>query len=173
MRKPIIIYVLFLLIILPVYSQGTDYELGTSLFDRYRGVTGFFDFSDPGSVNMKVNVWGYVRFPGRYTVPVYTTVTELLSFAGGPSEAADLEDLRLYKVEEDGTQQLLKFSYHDIMWEENLVSTSKNLPPLEGGDILVVPGEPKLFFRDWLSITFSIVSTLITITLLVLNITGN
>jgi hypothetical protein len=167
---------LFLIVIIfasSQYAQNQDYELGTSLFDKYRGQTGLFDFSDPESVNMKVNVWGYVRYPGRYIVPIYTSAIELLSYAGGPTEAADLESLRIFKQNEDGTQSLVKFSYQDIMWEDELASTRRFTPQLEGGDVLVVPGEPKLFFRDWLSVSFSIISTLVTVTLLVLNITGN
>ena len=59
------------------------------------------------------------------------------------------------------------------MWEDELTSSRRFTPQLEGGDVLVVPGEPKLFFRDWLSVSFSLISTLVTVTLLILNITGN
>ena len=173
MKNFLTVSLLLLVLAIPNFAQQTDYELGTNLLDRYRGVTGFFDYSDPEAVNMKVNVWGYVRYPGKYVVPIYTSVTDLLSYAGGPTEAADLENLRLYKVGEDGTQKMLKFSFQDVMWEDQLYSRAKNLPPLEGGDILAVPGEPKLFFRDWLSVSFSLISTLVTVTLLILQITGN
>ena len=168
-------YLLFfvMLLSLTTFAQSKDYELGSNVFDRYRGVTGLFDFSDPASVNMRVNIWGYVRYPGKYIVPIYTTVTDLLSYAGGPTEAADMEKLKVLKQNEDGTETMEVFSYQDVMWEDRLERRVRQLPKLEGGDILVVPGEPKLFFRDWLSISFSIISTLVTVTLLVLNITGN
>ena len=141
--------------------------------ERYRGVTGYFDFSDPESVNMKVSVWGYVRYPGRYNIPVYTSVTDLISYAGGPTEEAELEELRLIKHLDDGKEEIEIFNYQDVMWEDELYTAYRNLPKLSGGDILVVPGEPRLFFKDWLSVTTSIVSTLITIALLILNITGD
>ncbi|MBU1101027.1 MAG: SLBB domain-containing protein [Bacteroidetes bacterium] len=173
MKNLLLLFFLVMAVYSSSYAQTKDYELGTSVFDRYRTVTGLFDYSDPESVNMRVNVWGYVRYPGRYIVPVYTTVTDLLSLAGGPSEAADLEELRVIKQDADGKERMIKFSYQDVLWEDELDVSYRNLPQLEGGDILSVPGEPKLFFRDWLSVSFSIISTLVTIALLVLNITGN
>ncbi|NWF90113.1 MAG: SLBB domain-containing protein, partial [Ignavibacteriaceae bacterium] len=75
---------IFLLIIFSPYinAQITDQELGASADYRYRA--GLYDFSDEGAVNIKVSVWGYVARPGKYIVPDYTTVSDLLSYAGGP-----------------------------------------------------------------------------------------
>lgn len=173
MKNFLLLLLAFLALNSSQFSQSRDYELGSDLSARYRGITGYFDYSDPESVNMRVNVWGYVKYPGRYIVPVYTTVTDLLSLAGGPSAAADLEELRVIKKDVEGKERMIKFSYNDVLWEDELDTQYRLLPQLEGGDILSVPGEPKLFFRDWLSVSFSIISTLVTITLLVLNITGN
>ena len=173
MKKVILVALLLTIFNEINFAQTKDYEVGSSLIDRFRGSTGFFDFSDPGSVNMKVNVWGYVRYPGKYTVPVYTTVIDLISFAGGPTDDAELEEVRLIKKDEQGKETMYVFNLNDMVRETELYKSYRSLPDLGGGDILIVPGEPRLFFRDWLSITTSVISTLVTITLLVLNITGN
>jgi protein involved in polysaccharide export with SLBB domain len=148
-----------------VKAQIKDIELGKS-----RENSGLFDFSDPGVFNIKVAVWGYVSRPGKYIVPDYTTVSDLLSYAGGPYQDAEMDDLRLYRVLENGTEEMIKFSYNDIMWESSLSSKVRVAPKLKASDILVVPGNPKLFFRDWFNIgiqVFSVVLTLVNLVILV------
>jgi hypothetical protein len=155
------------------FSQITDYELGAKLSRGQYQQSGYFDLSDPEAVNIKVAVWGFVRYPGKYLVPTYTTVTDLLSFAGGPSDAADLEDLRLYRIKEDQTQELITFDYNDVMWESELEYKFRKVPKLEAGDILVVPGEPRLYTREKVSMWLSILSAMISLAILVLNIVRN
>ena len=148
-----------------VNAQITDIELGKS-----RENSGLFDFSDPGALNIKVAVWGYVSRPGKYIVPDYTTVSDLLSYAGGPYQDAEMDDMRIYRVLENGTEEMIKFSYNDIMWESNLSSKIRLAPKLKASDILVIPGSPKLFFRDWFNIgiqVFSVVLTLVNLVILV------
>jgi len=155
------------------FSQITDYELGSSLRNRYTQQTGYFDLSDPDAVNIKIAVWGFVQYPGKYVVPTYTTVSDLLSFAGGPSDASDLEDLRLYRTKEDGTRELIKINFNDVMWEQSLGSKYRRIPNLEAGDILVVPGAPRLYTKDYINIWVTIFSALISLSILILNIVRN
>ncbi|MBN1301034.1 MAG: SLBB domain-containing protein [Melioribacteraceae bacterium] len=171
-KKNYILLILFLTASV-ICGQVKDYELGTSQSGLFNNQGGFYDYSDPLSINIKVAVWGFVRYPGRYVVPEYTTITDLFSLAGGPTDDAHLEDLRLYRTNEDKTQQLFKFSFDDLMWESSLKSIRKDVPDLQASDILVVPGSPRLYFKDWFSITLSIVSTLISLAILILNIVRN
>jgi len=159
-----------ILIYSTVSAQVKDYELGSpaNTIRNYNG--GYFDYSDPTTVNIKVSVWGFVKYPGRYTVPINSTAADLLSFAGGPTDDAHLDDLRLYKLGPDSSQSIVKFDYNDLLWEETLRTTKVVVPNLTAGDILVVPGSPRLYFKDWFSITLSVVSTLISLSILVLNI---
>lgn len=148
------------------FAQITDTELGKGSFSR----SGLYDFSDPGAINIKVAVWGYVSRPGKYVIPDYTTVSDLLSYAGGPYQDAEMDDLRIYRTLDNGKEEMIKFSYNDIMWENNLSSKIRIRPELKASDILIVPGSPKLFFRDWFNIgiqTFSVVLTIINLILLV------
>ena len=96
--RPKYYFLLFLgLLISPnIFSQITDQELGART-DDYRFRAGLYDFSDVGAVNIRVSVWGYVARPGKYIVPDYTTVSDLLSFAGGPNQNAEMDDLFYYK----------------------------------------------------------------------------
>lgn len=171
MKKTIFVFLVFILIIPNLYAQVKDYELGSSpLLNRYTQQSGYFDLSDPESVNIKVSVWGFVRYPGKYLIPIYATVTDLLSYAGGPTDAAHLDDLRIYRINEDSSQSLIKVNYNDVMYENNLDRKFKKTPTLEGGDILVVPGSPRLYTRDQISIWVSVLSALISLSILILNI---
>lgn len=165
-------YLLLLLLFatITIVGQVKDYEIGSSPLDRNYRQGGLYDYSDPSSVNMKVAVWGFMRYPGRYIVPINTTVADLLSFAGGPTDDANLEDVRLYRVLEDSSQIMMKINYNDLLWESHLERPKKFIPSMKGGDILLVPGAPRLYFKDWFSITLSVVSTLISLSILIINI---
>ncbi len=171
MKLKILSPIIFIILINILQAQVKNYELGADVLGmRYNPQGGYYNYSDPEAVNIKVAVWGWVRYPGKYTVPSYTTVSDLLSLAGGPSDAADLEDLRIYRVNEDSTQSMIKFNYNDLLYESKLQSKYRKIPKLDAGDILVVPGEPRLYFRDNFNIWMSVFSVLISLTILVLNI---
>ena len=93
---------------------------------------------------------------------------DLLSYAGGPSDDALLNDLRLYRLRDDGSQELIKFDYDDLWRGEGLYKNKREIVKLQAGDIVVVPGEPRLYFRDWFSITISTVGTLISLATLII-----
>ncbi len=159
------------LIFLPAnqtYSQD-EVQIGSGLGQFRQTQGGFFDYSDPTSVNIKVSVWGFVKFPGRYVIPVYSNVNDLLSLAGGPTEDSYLDKLSILRMAPDSSQQLVHVPYEDLLWEEDIKSLSK-APKIMAGDILVVPGEPRLYFKDYLSIGISIFSILISLSILILNI---
>lgn len=164
MKKLILLFFLFSsLFPALLFAQQGNVKLGSEMgqYRQYNG--GFYDYSDPEAVNIKVSVWGFVRFPGYYLIPSYTTPKELMSLAGGPTDAALLEDLRIYRVREDSTQTLIKFSYNDLLWEKQLSSKKDNSPSLLVGDVLVVPGEPRFYFRDTVSLVVQITTALISV----------
>jgi polysaccharide export outer membrane protein len=144
-----------------------DVQIGLGTSDLTRSYGGaYYDFSDAETVNIKVAIWGNVRNPGRYVIPVYTTIVDLISLAGGPTEAADLDDLRLYRSPQSGEQQLLKFRYDDLLESEQLIM-NRTVPKLEPSDVLLVPGAPPMYFRDWFSLTMSVVSLIMSVIVLV------
>jgi len=167
MKKIILVFAALLALSAVSFGQVKDYELGSDrLLGRSNYNGGYFNYSEPLGVNIKVAVWGFVKYPGRYFVPINTTVTDLLSLAGGPTDDAHLDQLRIYRVAEDGTNELYQFDYDDLMWEDQLRLKKRSIPDLQAGDILVVPGSQRLYLRDWISITLGIVSTLISLTTL-------
>ncbi|MCX6149817.1 MAG: SLBB domain-containing protein [Ignavibacteriales bacterium] len=161
---------LLLVIAVPSIAQTGDIKIGADMSMLRNAQGAFYDYSDPEALNIKVSVWGYVRFPGRYLVPAYINVRDLLSYAGGPTSDAFMNDMRIYRVLEDSTSVMYKFDYNDLMYSEKLTKVKEMVPDLRVGDLLVIPGEPKLYYRDYFSMTLSIVSTLISLAILVINI---
>lgn len=170
MRKLILVLSFFILNQL-LFSQTGNIKIGADPTNYRNSQGAFYDYSDPEAVNIKVSVWGFVRFPGRYLVPSYSNLKDLLSYAGGPTDDAHLNDLRLYRVAHDSTQQLIRYDYNDLLWGEGQMLQKEKKANLTVGDILLVPGEPRLYFRDYFSMTLSVVSVLISLAILILNIT--
>ena len=152
------------------YAQTDNLQIGSGLNLRQANQGALYDYSDPEAINIKVNVWGFVKFPGKYIVPEKTTVNDLISYAGGPLENADLEKLRIYRPEKDSAHMITEFNYNDLLWEKQVKKIT--LPPqLNPGDYLLVPGFDRMYFREYLTLGLSIVSTLVSIAILIINVT--
>ncbi len=171
MKKTIFGIFVLVLFSSTLFAQAKKFEIGTPYKNLTMRNGGYFDFSDPQALNIKVSVWGFVRYPGKYVIPYYSDVSDLLSYAGGPTDDAHMEDLRLYRILKDSTQIMYKFNWNDLLWEDSLHTRRANMPKLQPGDILLVPGSPRLYLKDWFSMTLSLVSVLISLTILILNIT--
>ncbi|HSP86536.1 MAG TPA: SLBB domain-containing protein [Ignavibacteriaceae bacterium] len=165
------ILILSIFFVLNLFGQE-EMQIGTSLGQFRQSQGGYYDYSDPESVNLKVSVWGFVKFPGKYIVPIYTNAFDLLSYAGGPDEDANLDDIRIFRINEDSSQSFIDLDYKDFLWNKELTSI-KEAPRIVSGDILLVPGEERLYFRDYFTLTLSILSVLISLVILIININNN
>jgi len=150
-----------------IYSQD-DIQIG-SLGARTGQGGGLFDYSNPSAINIKVQLWGYVSYPGYYIVPAGISINELISFAGGPKENASLEDIRVTKIKEGAQTKMIKYNYNDMVWGDEIQSQI-DFVRLEAGDIVVVPGEPRYFVREDIAFYLGIVTTLASLTALILSI---
>lgn len=158
----------FILFSFAAFGQE-DIQIGKSMKEMQYNRGALFDYSNPDAINIKVQVWGYVQFPGQYIVPSASTVNDLLALAGGPTQDANIEDLRIFRIGPDSSQKMIKFDYNDLLWNEDLTKKIQ-IPSIQAGDILLIPGEPRFFFKDYLGVTLSIVSTLASIAVLMITI---
>lgn len=86
------------------------------------------------AVSQIIYVTGQVRNPGKYTFPNTVNVWELLREAGGPSESASLDNVRIVKDRSRGGTTTVVNVLAAI--EGGSVD---NLPDLEAGDTVIVP----------------------------------
>ena len=169
------LYLLFFIvfIIYPVYlgAQEKDYQIGLDPNFQRQSTGGYYDYSDPNGINIKVAVWGYVKYPGRYVIPIRSDIKDLISYSGGINDNAYLDDLRIYRIDKDSTQLLLQFNFEDLWWGENW-KPDLDLSKLQAGDVLIVPGRPRLYWESYFSLILSSLGFLISIATLIL-VTAN
>lgn len=156
--KPIIS--LFLLT-LPLLAQvSTETEVNTSSkIGEIR--PGYYVLAKPFEVTMTVNVWGEIPLQGLYVVPVQTDIVQIISYAGGPREKSDLEDVLIYRAidakKSTARRTLIRVNVVDI------VEGQKQQMVLQPGDMIVIKKIPQeLTWLDIFTIT-SAISSLVTL----------
>jgi hypothetical protein len=173
--KHCIFTLLFFCISCSLFAQDGKERIGA---DELK-ITGanYYNYSDKERVNIEVNLWGYVKNPGKYLIPKGTTFLDLLTLGGGPVPDSHLEDVRIIRPKNDTLKitedQIINLNYSDYLWSEKLTPHIKSNPVLVSGDIILIPGSPRYFFRDNLTFILSISSVLISLGILVLTISRN
>jgi hypothetical protein len=117
----------------------------------------YYYVSKPGELTMQVNIWGYVRNPGRYEIPTSTDLVQLVSFAGGPSQGADMNDVhvtRFLRKESGITRQRISVDLENL---ENVELSKLTLYP---GDTIFIDNTSWTTIRD----AFTIVTTAAVVT---------
>jgi polysaccharide export outer membrane protein len=76
-------------------------------------------------------VGGEVNRPGSFPLKARTTVAQTPHAAGGVKDAADWDDVRLYRTSPQGTREVQRYSLNDF-------ESGKPAPELQAGDIVIV-----------------------------------
>ena len=160
--------ILFFVVLSTLIYAQQDIQIGSPNTNR-TSQGGLYDYSDPNAVNIKVQLWGYVKYPGYYIVPAGTSVNELISLGGGPLEDATLNEIRVVKIKEGSQTVMQKYDYDELVWEDK-ITKQINYIRLDAGDIVVVPGEPRYFVREDISFYVGLITSLASIASLVVSI---
>lgn len=171
--KYLIFSFLFLTISANLFAQNGNDRIGPEEL-KISGAN-YYNYSDKEKVNIEVNLWGYVKNPGKYLVPKGTKFIDLITLGGGPIQESKLDEIRIIRPKNDTLRitedQVITLDYNDYLWGEKINSQGKGNPVLISGDIVLVPGSPRYFFRDNLNFILAISSVLISLGILVLTIT--
>lgn len=109
-------------------------------FSRFTSGSEFMSGQEPGTVMMKVNLWGAVRKPGIHHIPVKTDLVALMSFAGGPNDNAIIDEITI-KRQQGNKQTKINVDLSQLIHGEY----NNNLT-LQPDDIIVVPAN-----EPWIS----------------------
>jgi len=154
------------------FPQLDRQEVGNDAKLNQQG--GFYNYGDRDKINIYVNVWGYVKYPGKYLIPKGSTIQDLISYSGGPNAESNLEEIILYRPKNDSLNiskdRVFKLDYNDLFWSDFISSRDKLNPELIPGDVLILKGEPRYFARDNVNFILSISAVLISIGILVVSI---
>lgn len=83
---------------------------------------------------IKVNVWGQIAKPGQYLVPSGTDLVALLSYAGGPTENAKINDVRIVRSSEENPK-IISVDIKGYME----TGDASSIPVLMPGDTVMIP----------------------------------
>jgi len=161
MRLNLFFTIILAFIFISSLSAQEDIQIGSMKYNQLYQ-SGFFDYSDPSGINIKVQLWGYVKFPGYYIVPARSSVNDLISLAGGPTADGRIEDIRIIRANADSSTTMFKYDYNALLWEDEL-GTMVKFPRLLAGDMIMVPGSPRYFVREDVSFFLSITTALASI----------
>jgi|GEM_PF-410344 len=116
--------------------------------------TAYYYGKDQG-VLIDVNLWGQVRKPGKYFIPYTTDLISLISIAGGPTDIAKLDEVRVIRYAVKDTTVIEKIARVNIV-QFIEYGDQGNLPQLIRGDTVIIPGDALSVFQTFVSIAASI-----------------
>ena len=162
-----IFFILTLICIFPytIFSQSNDLQVGGTFNQQRQAQGGFYDYSEPSVINIKVSIWGLVKYPGKFIIPAYSSINDLISYAGGPTPDAFMDELRLIRTNPDSSKTIINLNYKDVLFDNKINSMEKPVT-LQAGDILLASGSPRFYLKDYISIFLSVVSVLISFIIL-------
>jgi polysaccharide export outer membrane protein len=112
--------------------------ISAGLQPQYRGSVPQVTVSVKSPAGFQFSVIGKVRNPGTFTPGRYVNALEALSMAGGPTEFAQIADIRI--VRKDGQElQTFKVRVSSALKGQGDSLTSGDIPAIRSGDTLVVP----------------------------------
>ena len=92
---------------------------------------------------IEVHVWGEVNKPGSYQVPDGSTMLDVISVAGGPTQYAALTRVRLSHTPGPAPR------IQTVDLDRYLTRERADLPPvLKPGDAVLVPRNARFFWKD-------------------------
>ena len=116
----------------------------------------FFAGKHEGKPLIKVNVVSGLKIAGVYHVPIDTDLSELISYAGGATEGAELDEVHISSVR--GTNRSQKvYDFYAIS------KNNQNMPTLANGDVVQIDVSKDTLGRTaiWIGIISGITSVLL------------
>lgn len=86
----------------------------------------FYPASSEAAVLVRVNIWGEVSRPGVYLLPLGTSVTSAVSFAGGPTAAAVFPEAHLLRETRTVAIDLLGSGTRDRVQENDMIYVDRS-----------------------------------------------
>ena len=148
---------LSLLLTLPFFAPAQSIQSGLAPTLPSASAAAYYYIAKPGELTMQVNVWGFVRNPGRYEVTSSTDLIQLLSFAGGPIEYAKLDEVKITRIVRNDS----------LVTKREIVLDLERLDKIEDSKLVLNPGDTIFIgHTSWLTIrdAFSVITTAAIIT---------
>ena len=114
--------------------------------------TGYFYVAKAYEVTMNVFIWGEVATQGAYIVSTSTDLVQLLSYAGGPKERADIESIIIYRFSKADSSYAKTQLFVNL---KDILEGGASVVMLYPGDMVVVKKLPDPWF-SWYDFVLSL-----------------
>ncbi|MCB9211473.1 MAG: SLBB domain-containing protein [Ignavibacteriales bacterium] len=100
-----------------------------------------YNYNNSIAPTIELKIWGMVKNPGVYKVGKGIQLADLLSFAGGISETAELDEIRVIRANPTDNSKIdvIVINYEDLMDKTELNSSMNIQYELFDGDIVIIP----------------------------------
>ncbi len=123
-----------------------------------QAVSNFYKIDDKnGELTKKVNIWGYVKNPGRYEVPVSTDLIQLIAIAGGPQQYALLDEVKIFRTTDNGKQEVREVNV------EEPDKTSKASLTLNNEDTIIIDYSSTVTWKDIFGFIYAPVALIVSV----------
>jgi len=92
---------------------------------------------ETGRLSMVIRVWGEVKQPGVTMVPSDADLISLLSYVGGPTDKAKLDNIRIIRFNDTEGEDRIVYADIDAFLE---TGDDSNIPKIYPNDTIVVKG---------------------------------
>lgn len=150
MKNVLCLFALFL-ISTPVFGQIVP--PGGILNDLRSGSAARYSYVTQGEQSIEVDVWGTVRFPGRFEVPLDSDLADLIALSGGPNMTS--RDTRIVTSRTIVKVSRESGSNRSVVFEQefdNLLNLQGSFPSLETGDVVMIETlerSKNQWLREW------------------------
>lgn len=171
MKKTLLTIGLAVLFVEGLWAQQTP------IYDYSRASNAaYFNYTRTGDVSVIVNIWGTIRFAGRYELTRGSNLGDAVSLAGGPSDTGQRPDEfdRIITV----TLSRQGISGREVVFQSELsqiVESKADLPVLVDDDVLYINtvSTSKPNFRNIYLPAMNLVATGLLIVLRIVDISNN
>ena len=127
--------------IVALNSLPTEVEskITAGLAPQYRGAVPKVTVSVRSPAGMQFSVIGKVRSPGTFTPGRYVNALEAMSFAGGPTEFAELGNIIIVRKAGGTGLNAVRVNLKDVLNGSPRNLTPSAIPQIRGGDTVIVP----------------------------------
>ncbi len=151
MLKRLFVFLFLILLNVPLFAQIDQMNMAN------RNVTGKsvnYYYAKPGDITVTVSLWGFVQKPGLYEVSSSTNLIQLLSLAGGPTNYADLDNIRIIRSQKDTNGKIIKKELKVNL--EEIVKLTEEQIKLQPGDVIYVNHTNWYTVKEAFSVTSSV-----------------
>lgn len=145
-----------------------DEILNSELLKRTETI---YNYSTPLSQTIEVKLWGVINKPGGYKIDKGTTLLKLLTFAGGLTEAVELDEIRIIRLVANTKYETIIIDYEKILDGNELNISEEMQYKLLDGDVIFLP-KSTTWYQSILPVT-TIVSAITSVVTLVLLLNRN